>query len=154
MHITQTIILKMRQAVIYLTVLTSIAGILLCSCNILKPKQLASTDITFGKGGGFTGKYDEYRLSNNGNIFKKNFSNNEFTLLKKLPKKETKNIFKEIETNKLFDIKFAHPYNISCFIEISKDTLKNKIVWGDTKNPPPPQVIIVFDKLMDLVKSK
>jgi hypothetical protein len=127
--------------------------ILLSSCCIFNSKQLVFDKIAFGKGGGFTGRYDEYLLNNKGELYKKDASTGSFILLKKLSKKETKNIFKEVEANKLFEIKFRHPYNITCYLEIEKDTASNRIVWGDAKNPPPSPVTIMFNKLMDLTKT-
>ncbi len=131
----------------------SLICILLSSCGIFSSRQIFFDKIVFGKGGGFTGKYDEYFLNKNGGLYKKDQSTNSFTLLKELSHKETKNIFKEVESNKLFEIEFNHPYNITCYMEIEKGTVSNRIVWGDAKNPPPSPVAIVFDKLMSLTKT-
>jgi hypothetical protein len=139
--------------VIKISFSVSIICILLNSCCILSSKQIVFDKIVFGKGGGFTGKYDEYFVNKNGELYKKDPSTKSFTLLKELSHKETKNIFKEVEANKLFEIKFNHPYNITCYMEIEKGSSSNRIVWGDAKNLPPSPVVIVFDKLMSLTKT-
>jgi len=131
----------------------SIICILLSNCGIFNSSHVVFDKIVFGKGGGFTGKYDEYFLNKNGGLYKKDPSTKAFIMLKELSHKETKNIFKEVESNKLFEIIFNHPYNITCYMEIEKGTVSDRIVWGDSKNPPPSSVVIVFDKLMSLTKT-
>ena len=116
-------------------------------------KKIVYDKILFGKGGGFTGKYDDYFLSKNGNIYKKDATTNAFTKIKDLSNKETKSIFKEIDEGALFEVGFNHPYNISCYLEIVKGTVTNRIVWGDSKNPPPAAVTILFDKLMSYANT-
>jgi len=128
-------------------------SILFSNCFISGKSNVKYEKILFGKGGGFTGKYDDYYLSSNGNLFKKEPSSKEFLKIKTLNKKETKNIFKEIDDNKLFESEFNHPFNISCYIEIVKGTSSNRIVWGNTQNQPPATVEIIFNKLMSFVKD-
>lgn len=123
---------------------------LICCCAA-SSKKIVYDKILFGKGGGFTGKYDEYYLSKNGNIYKKNATTNEFIKIKDISRKETNNIFKQVDTDTLFEMSFNHPYNITCYIEIVKGDVINRIVWGDMKNPPPITVTQLFDKLMALV---
>jgi hypothetical protein len=120
------------------------------SCASLS-KKIVYDKILFGKGGGFTGKYDEYFLGKNGNIYKKDATTNAFTIIKDLSRKETISIFKQIDTDALFELGFNYPYNITCYIEIVKGSVTNRIAWGDAKNPPPAAVTLLFDKLMGYV---
>lgn len=129
---------------------------LLCFCILLgscasSAKKIVYDKILFGKGGGFTGKYDEYFLSKNGNIYKKDASTKAFSKIKDLSRKETTSIFKQIDTDALFELGFNHPYNITCYIEIVKGSVTNRIAWGDAKNPPPAAVTALFEKLMSYV---
>ncbi len=128
-------------------------NILFSNCFISRQNNIIYEKILFGKGGGFTGKYDDYSLNSSGILFKKDPSTKEFIKIKTLNKKDNKNIFKEIDNNKLFELNFNNPYNISCYIEIIKGSVSNKIVWGNAKNPPPAAVEIMFNKLMNLVKE-
>lgn len=128
-------------------------SIILGSCITSCSKKIIYDKILFGKGGGFTGKYDDYFLSKDGGIYKKDNSTKTFALMFDLSKKETKNIFNEITANKLFEVGFNHPYNMSCYLEIVKGSVSNRIVWGDAKNPPPSAVIAIFNKLMSLTGS-
>jgi hypothetical protein len=118
---------------------------LIVSCGYQK---ILYDKILFGRGGGFTGRYDEYLLSKNGNVYHKNPATKAFTKIQSLSRKQTKAIFKDIDDNKLFELGFNYPYNMSSYIEIVKDTVSNRIVWGNAKNPPPAAVTDLFDKLM------
>jgi hypothetical protein len=124
-----------------------IAGITSCSHKIIYDK------VMFGKGGGFTGKYDDYFLDKDGGLYKKDPATHSFVLVRDIPRKEAKSIFKEIQDNKLYELGFNNPYNISCYIEIVKGSESNRIVWGDVKNPPESAVITVFDKLMSIATA-
>jgi hypothetical protein len=132
---------------------SSICLCLLIACITSCSNKIIYDKVLFGKGGGFTGKYDDYFLSKDGGLYKKDPATNSFVLIKDIPKKETKSIFREIENNKLFELGFNYPYNISCYLEIVKGSVTNRIVWGDAKNPPASAVITVFDKLMSLANS-
>jgi hypothetical protein len=122
----------------------------MCACAS-SSKKIVYDKILFGKGGGFTGKYDEYFLSKNGNIYKKDATTNSFTKIKDLSRKETISIFKQVDTDALFELGFNHPYNLTSYIEIVKGSVTNRIAWGDAKTPPPVAVTILFDKLMGYV---
>jgi len=122
-------------------------GSFITSCS----KKIVYDKIMFGRGGGFTGKYDDYFLGKNGNVYKKDPSTKAFTKIKSLPGKQTKAIFKIIDDNKLFKLGFNNPYNMSSYIEIVKDSISNRIVWGNVKSPPPAAVTELFDKLMGLI---
>jgi hypothetical protein len=124
-----------------------IAGITSCSHKIIYDK------VMFGKGGGFTGKYDDYFLDKDGGLYSKDPATHSFVLVRDIPRKEAKSIFKEIEDNKLFELGFNNPYNISCYMEIVKGSITNRIVWGDAKNPPASAVTAVFEKLMTLATA-
>jgi len=131
--------------------------ILLClflgNCASSGMRKIAYDKILFGKGGGFTGKYDDYFLSKDGIIYKKDPLTKSYNKMMDLSKKETISIFKIIDANKLFEVGFNNPYNISCYLEIVKGSVSNRIVWGNVKNPPPPEVLAMYDKLMSLVNS-
>lgn len=138
--------MKTRQIIIlFLSSIICICSITSCSEKIIYDK------IYFGKGGGFTGKYDEFFIAKNGNIYKKDPATKAFSKIKDVSKKEIVDIFKEINNNKLFELGFNSPYNISCYLEISKGTVSNRIVWGNPKTPPPAAVVTVFNKLMGMV---
>ena len=116
--------------------------------------RIPYTKILFGKGGGFTGKYQEYFILNNGNLYSKSATKNSFSKTHSLSAKETKTIFAMIDTYHLFETAFNNPYNYSYYIEIVKGDVSNRIVWGDNKNPPPEGALALFNKLIVYTASE
>ena len=84
-------------------------------------------------------------------MYKRDPSSKTFTKIKSISTKQTKAIFKEINDDKIFEVAFNHPYNMNSYIEIVKDSISNRIVWGNANNPPPAAVTELFDKLMALI---
>jgi hypothetical protein len=122
------------------------------SCGLFKYK-VPYEKVVFGKGGGFTGKYDEYFIDKKGDLYKKDPSSAAFTLLKSLPEKQVKDVFKEIKKNDLYKVAFNNPYNYSYYIELYIGSNSNRIVWGNATNPPPAGVTAVFQKLIGLTAT-
>lgn len=122
-------------------------AVFFCSCSIFKYK-ISYDKVVFGKGGGFTGKYDEYFINKKGDLYKKDPSSAASTLIKSLPSKKIKEVFKDIKNNNLYEVAFNNPYNYSYYIELYKGDKSNRIVWGNATNPPPSEVTSVFQKLM------
>lgn len=124
----------------------------LCSCSLFKYK-IPFDKVVFGKGGGFTGKYDEYFIDKKGDLYKKDPSSAAYTLMKSIPGKQIKDVFKDIKKNNLYEVAFNNPYNYSYYIELYKGEKSNRIVWGNATNPPPSEVTGVFQKLLLLTIS-
>jgi hypothetical protein len=107
--------------------------------------------LIFGKGGGFSGKGFEYRLSNNG-ILEKN-SNEAFIPYGKIPKNITQQIFHNYFMLKLDSMRMNAPGNMYYFIQL--DALgkgSNRITWG--KEPLTyPDIAAYFSMLTDVVKK-
>ncbi|MFH0864776.1 MAG: hypothetical protein V1904_01180 [Bacteroidota bacterium] len=127
-------------------------AIFLCSCGIFKYK-IPYDKVVFGKGGGFTGKYDEYFIDSKGALYKKDPSSAAYTLMKSITSKQIKDVFKDIKKNNLYEVAFNNPYNYSYYIELYKGDKSNRIVWGNANNPPPAEVTGVFQKLLRLTAS-
>jgi hypothetical protein len=125
---------------------------LFSGCGLFKYK-IPYDKVVFGKGGGFTGKYDEYFIDNKGDLYKKDPASAAFTLLKSLSKKQYKSLFREIKKNDLITVAFNNPYNYSYYIEIYDGDKSNRIVWGNATNPPPSAVTAVFQKLLQLTAT-
>ena len=124
-----------------------IYSLLICFFGSCKT-QTSFDKIAFGKGGGFTGKYNDYLLDKDGTLFKKDPAKNSWVKLKKIAGKELKELSQTVADEKIISLNFNHPYNMSSYIEIRKDTIINRIIWGDAKNPPPQGVAVIFDQLM------
>lgn len=108
--------------------------------------------ISFGKGGGFTGKYDEYRIDNTGNIYKIDAKASKDIFVKLLPAKKCKEIFKMVSSSGIAKLKINSPYNMSSYISLVTKTDTVRLVWGDPKKNPPQIVGEVFEKLILISK--
>jgi hypothetical protein len=127
--------------------------IIIAGCKTYTQSSTNQTaSITFGQGGGFTGKYTEFSLSVDGNLYKNVLPSGEKTFLKKLSKKECRPFFIDAESLGLLKMDFNHPFNINYYIIYRKGVSEKKINWGDARNPPPDGVKDLSDKLWALTK--
>lgn len=124
----------------------------LSSCCIVQYK-IPYYKVVFGKGGGISGIYDEYFIDTKGDLYKKDASTAAYSLIKSLPQKQIKEVYREIKKNDLYKVAFNNPYSYSYFIEIFDNDKSNRIVWGNANNPPPAEVTTVYQKLMELTMS-
>lgn len=113
-------------------------------------KKFAYSSITFGSGGGFTGKYQDYTLKPDGKLFK-NVAGAEPVLLKTLAKKAAGNLFTKAIALKIESIDFNKPANMNKYIIVTTANGEHKINWGGV-NAPNEQIAQLFDELMELAK--
>jgi hypothetical protein len=127
--------------------------LIMCGCHPLVQSQANSTaTLIFGQGGGITGKYTEYSLVVDRNIYSNDLSTGKKTWLKKINKKDCRDLFIEAESLRLMKMDFNHPYNINYYIIYRKGTAEKKVNWGDARTPPPAGVKEFWDKLWALTK--
>jgi hypothetical protein len=100
-------------------------------------------EIKFGEGGGFTGAVTEYRLKENGDVYRFNSLEKEEQLIKSISADELKIVRDKLSKVSKDAFKINHPYNISYFIQI--DTMK--AVWGDPSFTPPKELEELFNYL-------
>jgi hypothetical protein len=123
--------------------------IILFACKVQQKKSIYS-EITFGSGGGVTGKYIEYTLTPDGKIIKNIFDNNP-KVLKQLDKKQCEAMFEKVATLKLESIELNVPANMNKYIIVKTAAGTHKINWGGIKSPAD-DVLKFYDVLMGLVK--
>jgi len=128
---------------------------ILLSCIILfackaQQKKSSYLEITFGSGGGFTGKYIEYTLNPDGKLIK-NIFDNKPSLLKQLDKKQCQALFEKAASLKLESIELNVPANMNKYIIVKTAAGAHKINWGGSKSPSD-DVLKFYDELMLLVK--
>lgn len=110
----------------------------LIGCKILAYKKYAeSFSVSFGSGGGFTGAVDEFILSGNGMLKSVKPFSKDTVLLKTLSKKDTKAIFKKLESKTISVIKLDAPGNMTNFITFSKaGKILQKYQWAQGAEAP------------------
>lgn len=123
--------------------------VFIVSCRTSAQQQ----SFTIGKGGGFTGKYDEYLVKNTGKIYKISKINApEF--VRKISKKQTSEIFKLFNKLNIMGTDFSHPGNMNYFIRYEVDGKNYEIKWGDSRVTPPQNYVDFFDKVWNLIRQK
>ncbi|HOY30619.1 MAG TPA: hypothetical protein PKW80_01955 [Bacteroidales bacterium] len=119
------------------------------SCNTTK----TSRSFTIGKGGGFTGRYDIYRVCENGSVYLVRDDMTE-ELLMKAGKKEIAGIFCQFDKLNITGTTFSHPGNMTSFILYTLDGKTYEIKWGSPNAKPPQQYVDFFDKVWSLIRRK
>lgn len=101
-----------------------------------------------GRGGGFTGDYQEYILQENGKVFKYDFNYDREVFTKQLSPEELTYFMKRINSLDLDGISIYEPGNMTYYIEIREGELSiNKIVWGHGNYYPPKELVLFHEEL-------
>lgn len=100
-----------------------------------KPKEVMKKDSSLkycvGKGGGFTGAYDEFILYENGNVYKRDFTYNRDVFRKQLTDIERDYFLEKINEMGLEGMDINQPGNMSYYLEIKQGEQSiNKVIWG------------------------
>jgi hypothetical protein len=125
------------------------AFILTTSCKTTFPQQ----SFSMGKGGGFTGKYIEYLVKSNGEVY--DISNGQTpTLFKTFNKEQITAIFKKFDQLNIRSLNFSHPGNITSYIRCESNNKTYELKWGDNKNTPPENVLDFFESVWSDIRPK
>jgi len=116
-------------------ILTLLVALFLFSCK--SAKEVEATKLPEGKryaigqGGGFTGDYSEFILSENGQVHKYDFKYDREVYFKDLKKADLIYFLETIEELSLEGMEINHPGNITKYIDVryGRNSI-NKIVWG------------------------
>lgn len=117
-----------------------------CTTNNLA-QQTGVEEITFGSGGGFTGKVTSYVLNTTGQLTEIENPNG---LSKKLSKETTSQIFALAQELKTYS--YNKPDNLYSFIEIRTKENTNRIVWGFGATEVNDKTTQLFNKLTSQTK--
>ena len=107
-------------------------------------------EIKFGEGGGFTGAVTEYRLKENGDIYKYNSVDQESALVKSITAEELKAVKDKLSKIPKEALNVNHPFNVYRFIKV--DSLE--AVWGDPSYTAPKELEDLYNYLNSAVKKK
>ncbi|GAB4338457.1 MAG: hypothetical protein OHK0038_17180 [Flammeovirgaceae bacterium] len=119
----------------------------------LKDYPSEKSKIIFGNGGGFTGLVNRYVLLENGQIFIENNITNESKQLKVLKKKDTKNLFKNIQALQMEKRTLNEVGNTYQFLEFSQKGKSLKYQWQNLKDKPEfEDVDKMYQQLIEKVK--
>lgn len=101
-----------------------------------------------GKGGGFTGDYQEYILAEDGKVYKRDFNYDREVFTKQLSEEDLQYFLGRINQLDLDGISIFEPGNMSYYIEIREGELSlNKILWGNNTYYPPKELEVFHEEL-------
>lgn len=102
-------------------------------------------EISFGTGGGFTGRIYTYRLTSKGCFF------NDTALLFKIKPKETFKYF--INSQKLLHVETESPKNIYSFLNIKTTDSVKRFTWNNLEKTTNQDVLHLYNSLNKKIKS-
>lgn len=117
------------------------------------PGEFRGSKLTFGKGGGFTGRINTYCLLENGDLFKNSGDSLNVKYLGKLNRTKTDQIFKSFYLLGLDQQDIDSPGNMYSLIEMKDNSGVKKVQWGSAKEKPSDEMKIYFSNLMYAVKT-
>ena len=95
----------------------------------------------------------EYRLLEDGGIYRRMNTSQEFEVLGEQTKKNVETAFKALKDVNFEEIDFKHPSRSSYFIILKTGQKEHKVTWGDAKHPAPESVLKVYKAFMGMIPA-
>lgn len=116
-------------------------------------KSTADTEkrIVFGNGGGFTGAYTSHQLNSDGFVYIL-LADSSKQQLKKLRKKQTRELFDQADKLRDSQPAIYQPYNMNWFIKYYSDKEVVEYKWGDPNMPATNEIKDLYNQLNAIVK--
>ncbi len=132
--------------------------VILFSCKTVEEVKSATTPqgkrYAVGQGGGFTGEYTEFILSENGKVHKYDFRYDREVYFKDIEKIDLNYFLEKIEELSLEGIEMNNPGNMTYYIDVRiGKTSINKIVWGSYNFNPDKELTDLHKELFDKLKE-
>lgn len=134
-----------------LLLLSIIALFVSCSSSAKVANDPDSRRLVFGNGGGFTGIYTTYELLEDGNVYTL-LPDSTLQPVKKLRRKQTREIFAQADKLKMAQPVFNHPGNLTWFIKYHADGAVTEYKWGDANASVPDGIKDLYNQLNTIVK--
>lgn len=108
-----------------------------------------------GRGGGFTGDFEEYMLLENGKVYKRDFVYERDVFYKQLSALDTEYFLTKIDELSLYGEDINQPGNMSYYLEIRQgNNTINKIIWGAHSYYPPKQLEAFHKEFFEKLKQQ
>lgn len=125
--------------------------LVLAGCKTYSTEALPETRLYFGSGGGFAGTFTEYMLLENGQFFKRESQQAEFTALPKVKRRQAKLLFSNWTKEKMSEQDFQHPGNLYHFVRMEDKGLKHRLSWGASNHPTPASIKEFYSSCQALI---
>lgn len=93
----------------------------------------------------------EYRLLDDGGIYRRMNTAKEFEILGEQSKKNIEIAFKSLKDVSFEQTDFKHPSKTSYFIIFKQGKKEHKVTWGDAKYPAPESIVRVYKAFMGMI---
>lgn len=108
-----------------------------------------------GRGGGFTGDFEEYILYENGKVYKRDFIYERDVFYKELSVLDTEYFLNKIDELSLYGEDINKPGNMSYYLEIRQgNNTINKIIWGAHSYYPPKKLEAFHKEFFEKLKQQ
>src|SRR5690606_3610412 len=108
-----------------------------------------------GRGGGFTGDFEEYILYENGKVYKRDFVYERDVFYKQLSALDTEYLLNKIDELSLYGEDINQPGNMSYYLEIRQgNNAINKIIWGAHSYYPPKELEAFHKEFFEKLKQQ
>jgi len=96
----------------------------------------------------------EYRLLDDGGIYRRINSAKELEVLGEQTPKNIEMAFKSLKDIDFEKLEFQHPSRISYFLIYKKGKKEHKVTWGDPKHPAPEGAVRVYKAFMGMIPKE
>lgn len=121
------------------------------SKDYLTPYEYEGRTISFGSGGGFTGKVLGYTLMDNGQIFEGTNLEGNVTARKKISKEKVTQCFSNYDQLGLGKLSIESPGNMYKYVTMKDGELTHKLTWGSHDAGESKELRVFHANLMSLV---
>ncbi len=120
------------------------------ACKTAAPISTASQArmLQFGEGGGFTGTYEEYRLSENGELYRFQAASERWIVHRILDKTQAAQLFLQADESDMTGMDFYRPGNITYYIELLTENTHYRVTWGSPSAFPPEKITSLYKALL------
>ena len=129
-------------------------------CTQCKTKALTSLDdhsgrhISFGNGGGFTGKILNYILLDNGQMYRGQGISEGVKPFKTISDEQTEQIFNTYDDMGFSNLDIDSPGNMYFYVEMHESDEQHKLLWGSHDAGESKELRVFHANLMALVKPQ
>ncbi|MFN8349595.1 MAG: hypothetical protein U0X91_31640 [Spirosomataceae bacterium] len=95
----------------------------------------------------------EYRLLDDGGIYRRMSTAKEWEVLGEQSKKNIEIAFKSLKDVNFEQLNFQHPGRTSYFIIYKQGKKEQKVIWGDAKFPAPEGAVQVYKAFMGMIPA-
>ncbi len=122
-----------------------------CSSSGKVSNDAKSEKLIFGSGGGFTGMYVSFEIYKDGRVFNI-LPDKSQSKVKKLRKKQTREIFAQADSLNINHPAYNHPGNMTYFIKYKFAGDSTEYKWGDSNFSVPIEIKDFYNQLNAIIK--